>query len=88
LSIKHFATPEFWRCYADLPADIQELADKCFALLDSDPNHPSLKFKKVGNIHAARVGLHFRALAFSVNDGYSWFWIGRHDEYERIIESS
>jgi hypothetical protein len=25
------------------------------------------------------------ALAVSVPDGYLWFWIGTHDEYERLL---
>jgi hypothetical protein len=38
----HFATNGFWRCYRELPAEIRELADKCFELLKADPRHPSL----------------------------------------------
>jgi hypothetical protein len=29
----HFARPDFWFCYRHLPPEIQELADKNFALL-------------------------------------------------------
>ena len=32
-SVKHLATPRFWRCYAALPQDIRHLADRCYALL-------------------------------------------------------
>jgi hypothetical protein len=46
--VKHRASPKFWRFYAELPTEIQELADKNYALLKSDPHHPSLHFKKVG----------------------------------------
>jgi hypothetical protein len=46
--MNHFASRGFWRCYNALPANIQELADKNFAFLRTDPNHPSLHFKKVG----------------------------------------
>jgi len=31
--MNHFATPDFWFCYRHLPAKVQELADKNFALL-------------------------------------------------------
>jgi len=50
-----------------LPTEIRELADKNFRLLQSDPRHPSLQFKKVGTVWSARVGLAHRALA--VEDG-------------------
>jgi hypothetical protein len=83
--MNHFASPNFWKCYHALPANIRELADKNFALLQIDPTHPSLHFKKVGRFRSARVGLQFRALAVEVEDGLLWFWIGDHAEYDRLI---
>jgi hypothetical protein len=84
--MNHFASPIFWRCYHALPANIRELADKNFALLQADSTHPSLQFKKVGRFRSARVGLQFRTLAVEVEDGLLWFWIGDHAEYERLID--
>ena len=83
--MNHFASPSFWTCYHALPADIRELADKNFALLQADPAHPSLYFKKVGRYRSARVGLRYRALAVEVDNGLLWFWIGDHAEYDRLI---
>jgi hypothetical protein len=83
--MNHFASPTFWECYHALPAEIRELADKNFALLQADPAHPSLHFKKVGRYRSARVGLRYRALAVEVHDGLLWFWIGDHAEYDRLI---
>lgn len=83
--MNHFASPNFWECYHALPANIRELADKNFALLQIDPARPSLHFKKVGRFRSARVGLQFRALAVEVEDGLLWFWIGDHAEYDRLI---
>ena len=83
--MNHFASPKFWKCYYALPANIRERADKNFALLQTDPTHPSLHFKKVGRFRSARVGLQYRALAVEVEDGLLWFWIGDHAEYERLI---
>jgi hypothetical protein len=60
--VNHFATPEFWFHYRQLPADVRELADKNFALLRHDAQHPSLRFKKVGSFWPVRVGLRNRAL--------------------------
>jgi hypothetical protein len=31
--MNHFATPDFWHCYRNLPEEVRELADKNFALL-------------------------------------------------------
>ena len=83
--MNHFASPNFWKCYRALAANIRELADKKFALLQTDPTHPSLHFKKVGRFRSARVGLQYRALAVEVEAGLLWFWIGDHAEYERLI---
>jgi hypothetical protein len=62
-SVKHFATPDFWRSYRQLPEEIQKLADKNFELLKRDPRHGSLRFKKVGAYWSARVGLRYRAMS-------------------------
>jgi hypothetical protein len=83
--MRHFAAADFWVCYDKLPEEIQALADKNFALLKENPSHPSLHFKKVGRYWSARVGRNHRAVAIEVKLGYLWFWIGLHDEYERII---
>ena len=83
--MRNRATPAFWRCYHDLSEDVQRLADKCFGLLKDDPNHPSLHFKKVGKLWSARVGLHYRVLAVEEKQDIIWFWIGTHDEYDKLI---
>ena len=83
--MNHFASRAFWQRYHALPAEIQALADRSFALLQRDPSHPSLHFKKVGRFRSARVGLRYRALAVEIEDGLLWFWIGDHSEYERLI---
>jgi hypothetical protein len=83
--LKHFASPQFWALYEALPTDVRTLADKNYELLKSDSRHPSLHFKKIGDLWSVRVGAHYRALATGVEDGICWFWIGTHAEYDRII---
>ncbi len=83
----HAASLAFWDCYKQLPDAIRTLADKNFALLKADTNHPSLHFKKVGRYRSARVGRDFRALAVETDDGLLWFWIGNHAEYDRLISA-
>jgi len=63
--VKHLTLPRFWQHYRQLPKKVQKLADKNFKLLKTDPYHPSLHFKKVGNtkqLWSVRVGRHYRAL--------------------------
>jgi len=44
---RHFASPRFWSLYEALPTEVRALADKNFALLRTDPRHPSLHFKRL-----------------------------------------
>ena len=81
----HRTTRRFWDCYWSLSSQTRELADKIFTLLRKDPRHPSLHFKKVGQVWSARVGAGHRALAVLDGQDYIWVWIGAHDEYERLI---
>ena len=53
-----------------------------------DPRHGSLQFQKRGRFWRACFGDGYRALAVAVPDGYLWFWIGTHDEYERLLKGS
>ena len=78
--------PSFWDGYANLPKDIQRRADKQFALLIENPHHPSLQLKPVGEFWSARVTDDYRALAFREETVLTWFWIGPHDEYAKILK--
>lgn len=84
--MNHFATPDFWYRYRNLPAEVRELADKNFELLLQDPRHPSLRLKKIGSFWSVRVGLHYRALARDRVEGLVWFWIGHHSEYDQFLK--
>jgi hypothetical protein len=84
---RHFASNTFWSAYEKHPAHVQELADKNFALLKANPQHPSLQLKHVNKYWSVRVGLRHRALGVPVEGGILWFWIGSHAEYDALIRS-
>lgn len=72
-------TASFRKAFASLPEDIQERAREAFRLFSDNPAHPSLQFKQVHTtdpIFAARITLHYRALARRRDDAWIWFWIG------------
>jgi hypothetical protein len=76
----------FWETYEALPAPIRRQADKQFALWCQNSGHPSLNFKKVGeDLWSARVDKNYRALARWRNGSYTLFWIGTHDDYEKLL---
>lgn len=83
--MRHFASPDFWFHYRALPVEIQQLADKCFEFMKADPRHPSIRLKRVGEYWSARVGLDHRALGVDDEGAISWFWIGTHAEYDKLI---
>lgn len=82
----HRATPRFWSCYHALPAEVRLLADRNYELLQTDPYHPSLHLKRVGDFWSVHVGLHYRALAVQDGADLLWTWIGTHAEYDRLIQ--
>ncbi|MBA3312500.1 MAG: hypothetical protein H0T47_04285 [Planctomycetaceae bacterium] len=82
--MKHFASPEFWFHYRQLPDEIRDVADKNFELLKADPRHPSLRLKKIGRFWSARIGRNYRAVAKDRPEGLVWFWIGSHEGYDRL----
>jgi hypothetical protein len=88
--IIHRANADFWNNYRALSVEVRARADKQFALLRANPQHPSLQFKKIGDrrgeeIWSARVTLKYRALAIKLADEYLWFWIGEHNVYDSIV---
>ncbi len=81
-------TPRFWAAYRELPVDVRDAARKAYALFRNDPKHPSLQFKRVHNrepIYSVRVTIAYRALALVEGDQATWFWIGNHSDYDRLL---
>jgi mRNA-degrading endonuclease RelE of RelBE toxin-antitoxin system len=65
--MKHFASPAFWDAFEKLPEEVRDLAEKNYELLKQNPQHPSLRLKKVGKYWSARIGRGYRALAVDVD---------------------
>jgi hypothetical protein len=85
-------TRSFWRRYDALPQEVREQAARAWRIWRQNPFHPSLQFKCISQKHAAwsiRIGIHFRALAYrearGSEDMVTWFWIGSHSEYDKLI---
>jgi hypothetical protein len=71
-----------------LPDSVREQAARAYALWRGDAHHPSLQFKRVSArqpIYSARVGLGHRALGLWEGDTVTWFWIGTHSEYDKLL---
>ncbi|NCQ26819.1 MAG: hypothetical protein GW802_05165 [Armatimonadetes bacterium] len=84
------ALPQFWKLYRRLPAEIRRRAGDAYRRWRRDPHAPGLRFKRVGKtrpVYAVRIGDQYRALGLLRGDTVTWFWIGSHDEYERLLKS-
>jgi hypothetical protein len=67
---------------------MRRLARETYQRFEQDPWHPSLRFKQIRNdIWSARVGLGYRALGLREGDEITWFRIGSHAEYDRMIKA-
>jgi hypothetical protein len=83
--MKSLTSPEFWQAYAALPPNVRAAARQAYQLWKGNPRHGWLQFQKRGRFWCGRITPGYRALALSVDEGYLWFWIGTHDEYERLL---
>ena len=83
----HYASPSFWSAYKLLPISVKRVAKKNYKILNENPRHPSLHFKKVKRYWSVRAGITYRALAVELEDGLLWFWIGSHTEYEQLVKA-
>ena len=82
------ATSRFWTSYRDLPPEIKEATRKAYRLFREDAHHPGLQFKKVHGrepVYSVRITLGYRALGLLEGDEVTWFWIGTHAEYDRVL---
>jgi hypothetical protein len=84
VTIPSHGTPEFWRLYRALPADVRLLAQKNYHLWSANAFLPSLHFKSIGKLNwSARVGDHYRAVGKFSGAVFLWGWIGTHEAYNR-----
>jgi hypothetical protein len=81
-------TPRFWAAYHELPGPVRDAARKAYRLFQENPNHPSLQFKKIHvsePIYSVRVTLGYRAVGLLEQGEVTWFWIGSHADYDRLL---
>jgi len=78
-------THGFREAFRALPADVRQRARRAYRLWRDDPDLPGLRFKRVGNDVSIRIDHDYRALGILEGDTVYWYWIGRHDEYDRRV---
>jgi hypothetical protein len=86
--VRSQTTAEFRALLASAPDAIQSKAQSTYQLWAANPAHPSLRFKKVHAtlpIYSVRIDLDWRAVGVLKGDTVIWFWIGSHDDYDRLL---
>lgn len=87
--MKSKATPKFWKLYNQLSTDMQKRARKAYQTWKTNPRTPGLQFKRISKatpIYSARINNNYRVLGVLQDDRVTWFWLGDHDEYERLLK--
>ena len=76
-------TKRFRAVLSQLPARVQRQTRVAYQRFSQDPQHPSLRFKKVHTtkpIYSARISFDYRALGVVDGEEVIWFWIGSHSD--------
>ena len=88
--MKSYTTRQFRRLFASLPNHVQQQARQAYRLFRENAAHPGLHFKRVFDdppMYSARVGIGYRAVGVLDGDTITWFWIGSHAGYDRLLEN-
>ena len=83
------ATQSFRDPLASLPKSVRSRASAAYRRFRQNPHHSGLQFKKVHRqrpVYSARVTDDYRVLGTLDGDEIVWFWIGKHEEYERLLK--
>ena len=86
--MKSSLTDDFLKYFGELPDSVKGQARRSYRIWKQDPYYPSLHFKQVHTkepIYSIRIGRGWRALGLLENDTITWFWIGSHADYDRLL---
>jgi hypothetical protein len=79
-------TRSFRQAFRALSPDVAARARLAYRLWRENPNLPGLRFKRVGDQVSVRIGRTHRALGTLRGNTVFWYWIGKHDEYDRRLD--
>jgi mRNA-degrading endonuclease RelE of RelBE toxin-antitoxin system len=88
--VKSRTTKKFRQALSKLPKQAQIQARTAYRQFKKNPNHPSLRFKKIHQklpIYSVRVSRDYRAVGQMDRDTVIWFWIGSHTDYDKLLSS-
>ena len=86
-----YATDKFWRLYALLPLEIRKQAKTSYLQFWDDPYYTGLQCKQVRPskpIYSVRIGIDYRAVGILDYGQVTWFWIGSHAQYDKLLRNA
>lgn len=91
-SISSRRTESYKKLLDKLPTDIQNACQDAFINWKKDPSSLIMKplVQLSGEAYSAEINRKYRALGFKAKDdkgktGYVWFWVGSHEDYNKVI---
>jgi mRNA-degrading endonuclease RelE of RelBE toxin-antitoxin system len=82
-------SPEFRHDLAALPDSIRRQARIAYRLFARNPQHPGLRFKKLpphDDLWSIRITGAYRAIGRWRGDVILWFFIGSHEDYDKLLD--
>jgi len=86
--VNSYLTDDFIKQFGKLPERIQIRSRQAYRQWKENPYDPKFQFKKVHStkpIYSVRVNIGWRALGYKQNNSILWFWIGSHENYNKLI---
>lgn len=86
--MKSSGNEDFWRLYYLLPGPARTQARQAYRLFITNPDHPSLRFKKLHgsrNIWSVRFGSGYRAVCERTGDNVVWLWVGTRQNFGKLF---
>jgi hypothetical protein len=86
--VKSQANARFWNLFRQLDPEVQDQAREMYRIFAANPRHPSLQFKRVSQarpIYSVRISRDYRAVGILQDEAIIWFWIGSHQDYDRLL---
>jgi plasmid maintenance system killer protein len=71
-----------------LDSKVREAARNAYHLFAENPDHPSLRFKKLGgyeHVWSVRINEQYRAVGERAGDTIVWVWIGSHNDFDKVF---
>jgi hypothetical protein len=78
----------FRKLFSALPKHIQQQAREAYKQFKKNPFSPGLNFKQVHAIkpiYSVRINIEYRAVGIKSGNEIIWFWIGSHDDHDKLL---